>query len=94
MPDRLIPASTGWQLLKADDSVETYTAAGLLSTVTTRRPGNGLAYDSSNRLLRVTGPFGHTLTFANDTTGRVVQMIVPDAASIPTVTLRPAISLQ
>ena len=77
--DRLIAAPSGWQLLKADDSVETYTAAGLLSTVTSRAGlVTSLAYDGSNRLLRVTGPFGHTLTFANDANGRVVQMMVPD----------------
>ena len=77
--DRLIPASTGWQLIRTDDSVETYTAAGLLSTVTSRA---GLVtsstYDGSNRLIRVTGPFGHTLIFANDANGRVAQMTAPD----------------
>jgi YD repeat-containing protein len=37
-----------------------------------------LTYDGSNNLIKVTGPFGHTLTFANDVSGRVSQMTVPD----------------
>jgi RHS repeat-associated protein len=73
-------AQTGWQLTRADDSVETYALAGLLNTTTTRAGlVTRLAYDGSNNLIRVTGPFGHTLTFAYDTSGRVVQMTAPDS---------------
>jgi hypothetical protein len=55
---------TGWQLVTADDTVENYTLAGLLSTVTTRAGlVTTLTYDANNRLIKVTGPFGHTLTF-------------------------------
>jgi YD repeat-containing protein len=77
--DRLIPATNGWQLIKADDTVENYTATGLLSTVISRAGlVTTLTYDSGNNLIKVTGPFGHTLTFANDASGRVSQMTVPD----------------
>jgi RHS repeat-associated protein len=81
--DRLnrVPATgpqTGWQLIKADDSIEAYTLAGLLSTITTRAGlVTSLTYNGNNRLIAVTGPFGHTLTFATSG-GRVVQMTVPD----------------
>jgi len=84
--DRLnrVPATgtqTGWQLIKADDSVETYTLAGLLSTITTRAGlVTTLTYNNNNRLVAVTGPFGHTLTFATSG-GRVVQMTVPDGGT-------------
>jgi len=40
-----------------------------------------LTYDGSNHLIRVTGPFGHTLTFAYDGSGRVIQMIAPDGGA-------------
>jgi RHS repeat-associated protein len=85
--DRLnrVPATgtqTGWQLIKADDSIETYTLAGLLSTITTRAGlVTSLTYNGNNRLIAVTGPFGHTLTFAYDGSGRVVQMTVPDGGT-------------
>jgi YD repeat-containing protein len=70
---------TGWQLRLADDTIETYTLTGLLSSVTTRAGlVTTLAYDGSSHLINVTGPFGHTLTFANDANGRVSQMTVPD----------------
>ena len=71
--------SSGWQLTTADDTVEFYTSAGLLSTVTTRAGlVTSLSYDGNNNLTRVTGPFGHTLTFSYDTSNRVSQMTVPD----------------
>jgi RHS repeat-associated protein len=85
--DRLypVPASgtqTGWQLVRADDSVEAYTLAGLLSTITTRAGlVTTLTYNGSNHLITVTGPFGHTLTFAYDGSGRVIQMTVPDGGA-------------
>jgi RHS repeat-associated protein len=84
--DRLnrVPATgtqTGWQLIKADDSIETYTLAGLLSTITTRAGlVTTLTYNNNNRLVTVTGPFGHTLTFGTSG-GRVVQMTVPDGGT-------------
>jgi RHS repeat-associated protein len=82
--DRLSPVpatntQTGWELLKADDSIETYTLAGQLTSITTRAGlVTNLTYDSNGRLIKVTGPFGHTLTFTNDSNDRVSQMVVPD----------------
>ncbi|MGH6839236.1 MAG: RHS repeat-associated core domain-containing protein, partial [Methylocella sp.] len=82
--DRLSPVpvtgtQTGWQLVRADDSVETYTLAGLLTSITTRAGlVTRLSNDASNHLIKVTGPFGHTLTFVNDGFGRVTQMTAPD----------------
>ncbi len=69
---------TGWKLVTADDTVENYTPAGLLSTITTRAGlVTSLAYDASNRLITVTGPFGHKLTFLYDASNRVSQMTAP-----------------
>jgi RHS repeat-associated protein len=84
--DRLSPVpptgtQTGWDLLRADDSIEMYTLSGLLSSITSRAGlVTNLAYDANNRLIRVTGPFGHTLNFVNDSNGRVSQMSVPDGS--------------
>jgi YD repeat-containing protein len=77
-----VPATgtqTGWQLLKPDDSIETYTLTGLLSSITSRTGlVTNLTYDGKNRLVGVTGPFGHTLSFVNDGDGRVTQITAPD----------------
>ena len=76
-----VPATgtqTGWQLLKADDSVETYTLAGLLSTITTRAGlVTTLTYDGNNHLTQVTGPFGHVLAFTYNANNNVATMITP-----------------
>ena len=75
-------AQTGWQVVRADDLVEAYTLAGLLTTITTRAGlVTRLVYSAVNNLTQVTGPFGHTLTFTYDSTGRVVRMTVPDGGS-------------
>ena len=78
-----VPATgtqTGWALTLADDSVENYTLAGLLTSVTTRAGlVTSLAYDGNNNLIKVTGPFGHKLTFTYDGSGRVQQMTGPDS---------------
>ena len=74
---------TGWQLAKADDSTEMYTADGRLSSITDRA-GNvtNLAYDANNRLITVTGPFGHTLAFGYDSNNRVVSVTLPDGGVV------------
>jgi YD repeat-containing protein len=69
----------GWQLVTANDTVETYTLAGQLTSVTTRAGlTTMLAYNASAQLISVTGPFGYTLRFANDASGRITQMTIPD----------------
>ena len=74
---------TGWQLTKADDSTEMYTADGRLSSVTDRAGKvTKLAYDVNNRLITVTGPFGHTLTFAYDASNRVASVMLPDGGVV------------
>ncbi|WP_036281129.1 RHS repeat-associated core domain-containing protein [Methylocystis sp. ATCC 49242] len=75
----LSTAAGGWKLVTEDDTIESYTSAGILSTITTRAGRvTRLAYDSSNRLTQVTGPFGHRLSFAYDPNNRVRQMTAPD----------------
>lgn len=72
----------GWLLNVADDSTEQYSAAGRLTTITTRSGlVTTLAYDGNRRLIRVTGPFGHVMTFAYDGEGRVVGMKAPDGGA-------------
>jgi YD repeat-containing protein len=77
-----IPATgsqTGWQLVNADDTTETYLLTGQLTTITTRAGlTTTLAYNASGQLASVTGPFGDTLTFLNGTNGKVNEMIAPD----------------
>jgi RHS repeat-associated protein len=72
-------AQTGWKLKLDDDSTETYTLAGLLTSITTRAGlTTTLAYNAANQLTAVAGPFGHKLTFTYDTSTRVSTMTVPD----------------
>ena len=74
---------TGWQLNKADDRTEMYTADGRLSSITDRAGKvTTLAYDANNRLITVTGPFGHTLTFAYDANNRVASVMLPDGGVV------------
>jgi YD repeat-containing protein len=77
-----VPATgtqTGWKLKLADDSTESYTLAGLLTSITTRAGlTTTLTYNTANQLTAVTGPFGHKLTFTYDTSDRMSTMTVPD----------------
>jgi RHS repeat-associated protein len=70
---------TGWALTLADDRVENYTPAGLLTSITTRAGlVTALTYDSSNRLAKVTGPFGHAMSFLYNASGNVSTLTAPD----------------
>jgi len=73
-------ALTGWQLTLADDTVETYRVGGQLVSVTSRAGlVTTLSYDSSgNNVTRVTGPFGHVMSFTYDTNNHVTLMTAPD----------------
>lgn len=75
---RLSATGSGWLLVRADDSVEAYSADGRLLSITTRSGRvTTLAYDVSNRLSTVTGPFGHTLGFVY-TGNLITQVTGPD----------------
>jgi RHS repeat-associated protein len=73
-------ALTGWQLTLADDTVETYLVGGQLASITTRAGlVTTLSYDNSgNNVTRVTGPFGHVMSFAYDASNHVTTMTAPD----------------
>jgi YD repeat-containing protein len=72
-------AQTGWKLKLDDDSTETYTLAGRLTSITTRAGlTSTLTYHAANQLTAVTGPFGHKLAITYDTSDRVSTMTVPD----------------
>jgi RHS repeat-associated protein len=69
---------TGWTLTLPDDSVESYTLGGQLSTIKTRNGlTTALGYTSS-LLTTVTGPFGQSLGFQYDVLSRLTTMSVPD----------------
>ena len=81
-------SGTNWIFTDRDDTRETYNASGQLIAITQR---NGqietLAYDLStaqggdgdnSTLDRVTGPFGHRLTFSYDGSGRLASVTTPD----------------
>ena len=71
---------SGWKLTLADDTVETYLSGGQLAAVTTRAGlTTNLAYDNNDsNVTRVTGPFGHVLSFSYDANGHVTQAVAPD----------------
>ena len=70
---------TGWRLIAADDSVETYSPGGKLLRVVTRTGYSlGLTYDIYDRLQSVTDNFGRSLIFAYDSIHRLAS--VTDAA--------------
>jgi RHS repeat-associated protein len=70
---------TGWQVVTADDTTETYTLAGQLTSITSRAGlTTTLTYNGSGQLTTVTGPFGDALKFTSDAQGRVSTMTVPD----------------
>lgn len=77
-----VPASgtqTGWTLTLADDTVESYTLNGQLTSVATRSGlTTTLSYNPAGQLATVTGPFGHQLSFTYDTSGRLQTMTAPN----------------
>ena len=84
VPDRLIRlvdatgATTGYRYTTADDTVESYDAAGKLLSIANRAGlQQTLSYDASGRLDHVTDPFGRTLGFEYDGANRIVSVIDP-----------------
>jgi len=70
---------TGWQLVTADDTTESYGTDGRLKEIKTRAGlKTTLSYDGQGYLTTVTGPFGHTLTFAYDSYGFISTITAPD----------------
>jgi len=77
-----IKASTA-RCVRADDTRETYDAAGRLIEVDARN-GNliRLQYDTAGRLNRVEGPFGSFLSLVTDNDGRLVQASGSNGATV------------
>ena len=66
---------TGWRYVAADDQVETYDAAGRLSSIATRDGSSQtLAYDARGRLSSVTDTYGRQLGFSYDAIDNLVGM--------------------
>jgi RHS repeat-associated protein len=80
--DRLGQTASGWQLTAADDSVETYNAAGQLISITTRSGlVTSLGYNASGQLSSITGPFQSTLGLTYNAAGQVSEMTAPDGGT-------------
>ncbi|HNP64290.1 MAG TPA: RHS repeat-associated core domain-containing protein, partial [Woeseiaceae bacterium] len=84
----LVASGSDWVYTDANDTEETYNSSGQLVSITYR---NGqtetLTYnltsaqggdDNSDTLDKVTGPFGHTITFAYDVNGILESITTPD----------------
>lgn len=68
----------GWTYVTADDTTETYSAAGQLLSIANRAGlTQTLAYNSSGQLVSVTDPFGHQMLFAYDAQGHLAQATDP-----------------
>lgn len=85
---QLEESGSDWIFTDSNDTEETYNSAGQLVTIE-KRTGQTetLEYDltaaqggddDSATLDRVTGPFGHTITFAYDANGRLESITTPD----------------
>ncbi len=85
---KLIASGSDWIFTNANDTQETYNASGQLTTITYRNgQSETLDYnltaaqggdDDGNTLDRVTGPFGHTITFGYDVNGYLSTVTTPD----------------
>ena len=86
----LVPSGNNWVFTDGNDTQETYNASGQLITITYRNGrSETLDYDlttaqggdnDSSTLDKVTGPFGHTLTFDHNANGQLVAVNTPDGA--------------
>ncbi|UJP01494.1 MAG: hypothetical protein LZF64_03505, partial [Nitrosomonas sp.] len=71
-------SSIGWQLITADDSIETYNTTGKLISITDRNDRTQtLSYDANGRLVTVTDDTGRTLSFTYDSSSRIQTMTDP-----------------
>jgi YD repeat-containing protein len=67
--------NSGYILIDANDSVETYDANGKLLTVATRTGVvQTMSYDASDRLSSVSDTFGHQLTLSYDGQNRLISV--------------------
>src|SRR5262249_8344937 len=67
-----------YNLTTPDDTVETYSANGLLTSVKTREGLITTLTYTNNQLTTVTGPFGHVMSFTYDDNNHVASMTAPD----------------
>ncbi|MBX9893671.1 MAG: hypothetical protein K2Y09_00620 [Nitrosomonas sp.] len=77
--DRLVQIpGDGWQLITADDTIETYNTTGRLLAITNRNNRTQtLSYDANERLITVTNDTGHALNFTYDGSGRMQTLTDP-----------------
>ncbi|UJP06215.1 MAG: DUF6531 domain-containing protein [Nitrosomonas sp.] len=77
--DKLIEfPGSGWRLIAADDTIETYDFSGRLLSISSREGRTQtLGYDANDRLITVTDEAGRALGFAYDGSSRIKTMIDP-----------------
>lgn len=81
-------SGSNWLFTDLNDSIETYNSAGQLVSITTRAgKTTTLSYtlttaqggdDNNDTLDKVTGPFGHVMTFTYDGDARLESVTTPD----------------
>ncbi len=72
-----VPGS-GWQLITADDTIETYNTTGKLLSVSSRDGRTQtLSYDVNDRLITVTDDVGRALSFTYDGSSRINTITDP-----------------
>ncbi|MBP6076795.1 MAG: RHS repeat protein, partial [Nitrosomonas sp.] len=77
-----VPGS-GWQLITADDTIETYNTSGKLLSISSRDGRTQtLGYDANGRLITVTDDVGRTLSFTYDGSSRISTMTDPASGVI------------
>ncbi len=69
---------TAYKLTTDADVTETYSAAGQLLSVATRSGLTTMLTYSGNTLTKVTGPFGHVMSFTYNSGGQVATMTAPN----------------
>ena len=73
-----ITGGSGWQLITADDTIETYNTSGKLLSITNRDGRTQtLGYDTNGRLTTVTDDTGRAISFTYDGSSRINTMTDP-----------------
>ncbi|MFL6604626.1 MAG: DUF6531 domain-containing protein [Steroidobacteraceae bacterium] len=80
---RLAQTAAGFTVTDDDDSVETYNASGVLTSIT-HRAGvvQTLAYDNDGLLSSVTDSFGNALTFTRNVQGSIASVAVSGGGTV------------
>lgn len=80
--DRLVNNGSGWTLTLANNDVETYNAAGNLTSIKTRDGVvNSISYGGNGKISSVSDSFGHTLSYGYNSNNQLTSVTLPDGTS-------------